>query len=128
MGSIPCDIIVGCGALKSKAAELGAYPFELLKPIALEMFNFEEELCDNSTTLSENLNLADKVRVAEQSRRGWSFALQMQTFMNMHASSLTDRHVDQGASDIADFYIEMRSFLDAQMKFFFDLVQSYTTA
>src|SRR4051812_3945966 len=110
MGAIPCDIIVGCGALKSKAAELGAYPFDLLKPIAAEMFNFEEELCDNSTTLSENLNEIDKTRVAEESRRGWAFALRMQEFMESHAIALTDKHVDQGHHAVIAFRAAMRTF------------------
>jgi hypothetical protein len=115
MGGVACVIIIQCGALKAKAAEL----FEAvpkLRPQAAELEALEGEICDLGPEIAEYLDAAERAEVVSRGDEAWNFGVRIQSF------------IDDGSrshEDIDALSREISAFCGTQAAFFRALAKKY---
>lgn len=116
-GGGACVIIIQCGALRSKAAELREFPSDALRPKAAELEALEGEICDLGPHIAEYLSPAEKEELWRRAQAAWDFGRKLQAFM--------DDWKAQKEDDKRKLAADIQSFTDDQAAWFSALAWKY---
>lgn len=118
-GGAACVVIINCGALKAKAAELEVYAASatVLRAHAAELAALEGEICDLGPEIAEYLSPAERDELNRRAAQAWELGGTLQKYMDAWDS--------KSPKDHAQLARDLQAFMDDQAEWFHGLAAKY---